>query len=235
MEEKVVGILGGMGPEATLDLFQKIIEFTDASKDQHHLRVIIDNNPKIPDRTEAIVGRGENPVPMMVRSCLVLEKAGVSFIVIPCVSAHFFLEELRSHLSLPILSIFDETADYLTRNFPDLNTVGLLASTGTVRGGRFQKRLLQSGVTIVVPEPDDQQKVVSIIYEIKRLNAGQVYEEGKKALVDVSNHLIYRGAQGIIAGCTELPLVLKSEDLPVPLFDVVSILARAAVGAAKSA
>ena len=140
MEEKVIGILGGMGPEATLDLFQKIIEFTDASKDQDHLRVIIDSNPKIPDRTEAILGRGEDPVPMMVRSVHALERAGASFVVIPCVSAHFFLEELRSQVDIPILSIFDETANYLIRNFPDLKTVGVLASTGTVRGGRFQKR-----------------------------------------------------------------------------------------------
>ena len=235
MEEKVIGILGGMGPEATLDLFQKIIEFTDASKDQDHLRVIIDSNPKIPDRTEAILGRGEDPVPMMVRSVHALERAGASFVVIPCVSAHFFLEELRSQVDTPILSIFDETASYIIRNFPDLKTVGVLASTGTVRGGRFQKRLSESGLGIVVPTPNDQQKIISIIYRIKRLNASQVCEEGKRVLIDVSHHLIQRGAQGIIAGCTELPLVLKSEDLSVPVFDVESILARAAVTAAKSA
>jgi len=234
MNEKVVGILGGMGPEATLDLFQKIIKFTNASKDQDHLRVIIDSNPKIPDRTEAILGRGEDPVPMMVRSVLALERAGASFVVIPCVSAHFFLNQLRSQVDLPILSIFDETANYLIRNFSDLKTVGLLASTGTVRGGRFQKRLLESGIMVVVPEPDDRQKVVSIIYEIKRLNASQVYEKGKKVLVDVSRRLIQRGSQGIIAGCTEVPLVLESKDLPVPVFDVVSILAGAAVRVARS-
>jgi aspartate racemase len=234
MNEKVVGILGGMGPEATLDLFQKIIKFTNASKDQDHLRVIIDSNPKIPDRTEAILGRGEDPVPMMVRSVLALERAGASFVVIPCVSAHFFLDQLRSQVDLPILSIFDETANYLIRNFPDLRTVGLLASTGTVRGGRFQKRLLESGIVVVMPEPDDRQKVVSIIYEIKRLNASQVYEKGKEVLVDVSRRLIQRGSQGIISGCTEVPLVLESKDLPVPVFDVVSILAGAAVRVARS-
>jgi aspartate racemase len=235
MEEKAIGILGGMGPEATLDLFQKIIEFTDASKDQDHVRVIIDSNPKIPDRTEAILGRGEDPVPMMARSVRTLEMAGANFVVIPCVSAHFFLEELRSQVDIPILSIFDETANYLIRSFPDLKTVGVLASTGTVRGGRFEKRLSESGLGIVVPTPNDQQKVISIIYKIKRLNASRVYGEGKRVLIDVSHHLIRRGAQGIIAGCTELPLVLKSEDLSVPVFDVASILARAAVTAAKSA
>jgi aspartate racemase len=106
MKEKTIGILGGMGPEATLDFFGKIIQNTPATSDQEHLRVIIDNNPKIPDRTEAILGKGESPVPVMVQGGLSLAKAGADFIVIPCISAHFFLDELRCNLSLPIISAF---------------------------------------------------------------------------------------------------------------------------------
>ena len=125
MREKVIGILGGMGPEATLNLFEKIIQYTSTSKDQDHLRVIIDNNPKIPDRTQAIFGLGENPVPMMVQSGLALSKAGADFLIIPCVSAHHYLEELRRQIGLPIMSILDETANFLVIKFPEIKKIGI--------------------------------------------------------------------------------------------------------------
>lgn len=233
MEEKIIGILGGMGPEATLDFFGKIIQNTPATRDQEHLRLIIYNNPKIPDRTEAILKRGESPVPMMVRSGRFLAKAGADFIVIPCISAHFFLEELRRKLSLPIISAFDEISALITREYPDIKVVGLLATKGTISGGLFQKRLLESGITTLIPEPDDQERVSSAIYKIKGSTASQVREESKKILIDVANHLIKRGSQGIIAGCTEIPLALKPDDVTVPLFDSLLILARAAVREAK--
>jgi len=230
---KVIGILGGMGPEATLDFFGKIIQHTVANRDQDHLKVIIHNNPKIPDRTEAILENGESPVPMMVQSGLSLAKAGAGFIVIPCVSAHFFLGELRRKLSLPILSVFDEIATLITQNHPDIKSIGLLATKGTIHGGLFQKRLLENGITTLVPEPDDQERVMSTIYKIKGLQATQVRYEGKEILIDVANHLIKRGSHGIIAGCTEIPLVLEPEDVTVPLFDPLLILARAAVREAQ--
>ena len=229
MGEKTIGVLGGMGTEATLYLFEKIIQVTPAYREQDQLRVIIDNNPKIPDRTKAIFGKGENPVPMMVRSGLSLAKAGADFLVIPCVSAHFFLEELRHQLSLPIVSILDETGDFLARNHPGLKTVGLVATTGTIHGGFFQKRLLESGIKTLVSEPDDQQRVMSSIYRIKGFRANEVREETREVLIDVANRLIEMGSEAIIAGCTEIPLVLETVDVSVPLLDTVLILARAAV------
>lgn len=225
----MIGILGGMGPEATLYLFEKIIENTPASRDQEHLRVIIDNNPKIPDRTQAIFGKGENPVPLMVGSGMALEKAGADFIVIPCVSAHFFLEDLRNRLKLPILSIFDETASLIERDYQSIEKVGLLATTGTINGGLFQERLRKSAIETVSPDPDDQQSVMSAIYTIKGTKRGPDREGSREELIHVSERLIEKGAQGIIAGCTEIPLALKPEDLSVPLFDSILVLALAAV------
>ena len=233
MEEKVIGILGGMGPEATLDFFGKIIQSTPATKDQEHLRLIIDNNPKIPDRTEAILEKGESPVPIMVRSGLSLEKAGADFIVIPCISAHFFLDELRRKLSLSILSALDEVSVLITRDHPDIEAVGLLATKGTIHGGLFQKRLLERGITTLVPDPDDQEHAMGAIYKIKALKASRVREECKKTFIDISSNLIKKGSQGIIAGCTEIPLVLEPKDLMVPLFDPLLILAKAAVREAR--
>lgn len=229
MAEKVIGILGGMGPEATLSLFEKIIANTPATRDQEHLRVIIDNNPKVPDRTPAILGLGQSPVPAMVESGRALERAGADFMVIPCVSAHFFLDDLRAQLTLPILSLVDAVAEELERQQPVPAAVGLLATTGTIHGGKFQERLLKSGIATLVPDGDDQKRVMSVIYRIKATSSGPHREEMRYELQSVVATLIQRGAQAIAAGCTEIPLVLRSQDVPVPFFDSLLVLARAAI------
>ncbi|GAH53208.1 unnamed protein product, partial [marine sediment metagenome] len=110
MPEKIIGILGGMGPEATVDLFHKIIKFTPAKKDQDHFRIIIDNNPKIPDRTAAILGKGEDPLPALQETARNLEKAGVDFIIIPCNTAHYFLPQIQKSVNIPVLNMIEETA-----------------------------------------------------------------------------------------------------------------------------
>lgn len=229
MAEKVIGILGGMGPEATLSLFEKIIANTPATRDQDHLRVIIDSNAKIPDRTPAILGQGETPVPAIIESGRTLERAGADFIVIPCVSAHFFLDELSGQLTLPILSLFDAVAEELERQQPVPAAVGLLATTGTIHGGRFQERLQKRGIDTLVPGLDDQKRVMSVIYRVKATSSGAGREEMRSELRSVVTTLVDRGAQAIVAGCTEIPLVLRSQDVPLPFFDSLVVLARAAI------
>ena len=232
MNQKTIGILGGMGPEATVDCFAKIIKNTPAAKDQDHLRVVIDSNPKVPDRTAAIIGDGESPVPVMVRGCLALQHAGADFIIIPCVSAHVFLADVQQQIELPVLSIFDAVAEAVTRDHPGIKTVGLLGTTGTVSGGLFQKRLAQEDITTRVPDDAMQSKIMEAIYDIKNTNPSRTRSEITDALVSAAESLISQkpeGAQGIIAGCTEVPLALKQNDLSVPYFDAVTILARAAI------
>ena len=231
--QKVIGILGGMGPEATLYLFEKIIRNTPAECDQDHLRVIIDNNPKVPDRTRAILENGEDPVPMMLKSGRTLIQAGADFIIIPCISAHYFLDELNRKLSRPILSAFDAVAKKIVSNHPDIKTVGLLATNGTIQGGCFRKRLTESGIQTQVPDGPDQRHVMTAIYSIKGDPAGLACAENKTAIKHVAGHLIQNGCQGIIAGCTEIPLVLSPEDMEVPLFNPLLILAEAAIQEAK--
>src|SRR5210317_2016823 len=150
MKEKTIGILGGMGPEATLDCYSRIISSTPAKTDQEHLRVIIDSNPKVPDRTAAIIAAGQSPVPVLVAGCRALQQAGADFIIIPCVSAHFFLADVQQQIELPILSIFDAVTETITREYPAIKIVGLLGTTGTVSGGLFQKRLAQEDITTLV-------------------------------------------------------------------------------------
>lgn len=230
--EKIVGILGGMGPEATLNLFDKILRNTPATKDQEHVRIIIDNNPKVPDRTLAIIGDGESPVPMLVESGRTLEKAGVDFVVMPCISAHYFLEAMRSELKVPILSVFDEVTVQIKKEYPTVKTVGLMATTGTVEGGLFQKRLEKDSIKTLTPESEAQEQVMSAIYQIKK-GEGAHRKECKTMLQAVANHLIEQGAECIIAGCTEIPLELTSQDITVPLFDPLLVLAQAAIREAK--
>jgi aspartate racemase len=230
MEEKVIGILGGMGPEATVSLFKKIVEVTGATRDQDHIRIIIDNNPKIPDRTPAILGRGESPVPMMVSTARNLEHAGADFIIIPCVSAHHFIGSLEEAISVPILSIVDAVIADLGRASPSLDTVGLLATTGTITGSHFQRGLEGAGYLVKIPTPPDQEKLVmEAIYGEGGIKAGFLTAENRDRLMEASRRLVAVGVQGIIAGCTEVPLVLSQEALSVPFFDSLLILAREAV------
>jgi aspartate racemase len=230
MTEKTIGILGGMGPEATVDLFGKIIANTPADKDQDHLRVVIDSNPKVPDRTAAILRGGTSPVPAMKAGIEALERAGADFVVIPCVSAHFFLLELQRASGLPILSMFDVTAEHIREQYPNTHKVGMLATTGTLQGGRFRERLQQAGIETITPPGPDQERVMMAIYEIKgAAAAGKDRNAIRAEIREVAGRLIQRGAQGVVAGCTEIPLVLNPGDLGVPVFDTILLLARAAI------
>ena len=232
MAEKTIGILGGMGPEATLDLFAKIIAHTPAARDQDHLRVVIDSNPKVPDRTDAILRGGESPVPAMRAGIDALKRAGADFVVIPCLSAHFFLDELQRDAGLQILSMFDVAAEHIRAHHPNIRKVGMLATNGTLQGGRFRERLQVSGIETLTPAGSDQERVMVSIYKIKGAPGGRGRSAIAAEIREIAGRLLRRGVQGVVAGCTEIPLVLKPGDLDVPVFDTLTLLARAAVAAA---
>ena len=232
MTDKTIGVLGGMGPEATLDCFGKIIKNTPAKTDQDHLRVVIDSNPAIPDRIAAIVGDGESPVPALVAECRVLEKAGADFIIIPCVTVHVFLSEIQAHSQLPILSIIDAVAEAVCRKIPEARTIGLMGTIATIKGGLFQKRLAEENINTLLPDSAAQAKIIDAIKDIKDIRSPRTRSEITAALIGAARSLINKkpeGARAIIAGCTEIPLALGQEHLPVPYFDALTILARAAI------
>ena len=226
---RVIGVMGGMGPEATLAFFGSLLTLTPADRDQDHLRVIIDSNPAIPDRSAAVLSGGPSPVPMMAGSIAGLERAGADFVVIPCVSAHMFVDELKEHIKLPLLSILDVVADQISSDRRAIRRVGLLATSGTVKAGLFQRRLMVAGVDVILPDLQDQEAVMSAIYAVK---AGGERGQAANALRLVAHRLVQRGAQGIVLGCTEIPLVFDAKGLAIPVFDSLMILARAAVRAA---
>ncbi|MCJ7622105.1 MAG: amino acid racemase [Anaerolineaceae bacterium] len=231
MKEKVIGILGGQGPEATLDLYRRIIKNTPAHTDQEHFRTIIDCNPKGPNPNNAITKGEPDPTLTLCETARNLEKAGVDFIVIPCNTVHIFLDAIQASVSIPIYSIVDETVAALLAQLPQVRQVGLLASPAVVATGLYAKKLGVEGVSTTTPYEDGMQLVHDVIFAVK---AGDKGPEVKAKLIQVANDLISRGAQALILGCTELPLVLSQGDLAVPAIDTLEVLALAAVREAKA-
>ena len=229
MPRKIIGILGGMGPEATADLFLKVIKSTPAKKDQDHLRIIVDNNPQIPDRTAAILHGGEDPTPMLVETARNLERAGASFLIIPCNTAHYFHGPIQKAVSIPVLHMMSATADEIKAR--GIKKAGLLASDGTVQSGLYHKALVQRGIEVIVPSPKTQEQVMAAIYGVK---SGE-FTRSARAAGEAAEELIEAGAGGVIAGCTEIPLILKDGDVSMPVIDATLALARAAVREALGA
>jgi aspartate racemase len=230
MEEKIIGILGGMGPEATADLFYKIIKATNAKKDQEHLRIIIDNNPKIPDRTAAILGKGENPLPLLQKTAHNLEKAGADFLVIPCNTAHYFIPAIEKSIRIPVLNMIEETLKDIKEKLPDIKKIGLLATMGIYKTGLYDQYFNKYNIAGISPEEKAIAKIMEVIYAVK---ADKLSRDIKESMLKIAGDLINNGAEAIIAGCTEIPLILKQKDIPVPLIDPTNILAKAAVKKAR--
>lgn len=228
MKRKTIGILGGIGPYATVDLFRKIIEATPAQRDQEHLRILVDNNPRIPDRTQAILGKGKSPLSMMIETAKNLEKAGADFIVIPCNTAHFWLGELQESLSIPIIDMVEETARAISTRFPHLHKVGLIATRGTIKSKVYHQVFERMGWKVITPKETGQEIVMKAIYGEEGIKTGKL-EKPRPKIIKVARELLGMGAEIIVAGCTEVPLVLREEDLSIPVVDPAEILAKAAV------
>jgi aspartate racemase len=220
-----IGIIGGMGPRATLDLFQKIIDNTPANNDQEHLPILIDNNPQIPDRTAFLINNGANPFPQLLASAIKLEAGGAEAICMPCNTAHYFLENLEKEVLIPFISIIESTYLAITHAIPTVKKIGLLATAGTTKARIYHKVFEKGRIELIDISKEDQQTIMEIIYGIK---AGNIQGQVKKiqALVEKLTDL---GAEAIIAGCTELPLLTKYISPSVPFFDPTLILAKAVV------
>jgi aspartate racemase len=225
LKRKTVGILGGMGPEATGDLFLKIVRATPARRDQDHLRIIVDSLPQVPDRTAAILGKAPDPSPALQAAARRLESWGAELIVIPCNTAHYYHGAIQGAVGVPVLDIMQETARAIRRDHPGVRNVGVLASTGTLNTGLYRNALAAEGLVEVVPSPEAQAAVMEAIYGVK---AGQ-QGAPRQLLVAASAEMIASGAQAIVAGCTEVPIALSAEDISVPYVDATLALAQAAV------
>lgn len=221
---KTIGILGGMGPLATADLFKKIIILTDAASDNEHIPIIVENNTKIPDRTDYIINNGQDPTTHMIKSAIRLEMMGADVIIMPCNTAHYFYDEIIKYIKTPFINMIAETAKEAKKLYEG-RKIGLLATEGTCKAGIYDKVFREYDLELVKPSPDKQKHVMELIYDIKKgkndidlTNFNTVLEDLKK-----------QDAQGFILGCTELPVAFEMFNIKEEYIDPTSILACSAI------
>ena len=197
---KTIGIIGGMGPLATVHLFERIVLRTKAQKDQDHIRVLIDSNTNIPDRTKAIIGDGEDPVKELVNSAKILEKGGADFLIMPCNTAHYFIDEIKKSVNIPFLNMPEETVKYTYDKYGKDTVVGIMATDGTIKSKIYENYYSKLGIKTVVPVKT-QERIMKFIYDvIKKGN----YNAGTDLLFECANELKELGATTFLLGCTEL-------------------------------
>lgn len=221
-----VGILGGMGPEATIDFMNRIIALTPATTDADHIHMLVDNNPHVPSRQAAILGEGIDPGPTLAKMAKKLEDAGADVLVMPCNTAHAWQEDIVEATAIPFVSIIDETAAQCV----EFKRVGLLATRACLRSGLYQAKFAAAGKELLLPTDDELAEFSRLIAMIKTGEKGAAVGVAMRALAE---GLSERGAQAVIAGCTEIPLVLDVGALSVPLLSSTDILAEATVVIAR--
>lgn len=219
-----LGVIGGLGPMATAFFMQMVIEMTEAETDQEHIEMLIHNCPSIPDRTSYIVGQSdENPEKPMIDIGKRLADNGAEVIAIPCITAGYFYEQLSREIPVPIINIIEETARYLKER--NIETVGLMATDGTIQCELFQKELQEQGIEVVLPDEGGQKDVMHLIY--RNVKATKPIEMDR--FERVSDKLRSRGAQVIILGCTELSMIRRDEEIGAGYLDVMQVLAKCSV------
>jgi aspartate racemase len=230
-KRKIVGVLGGMGPDATVDFMTKVIALTRADKDQDHLHMLVDHDPTVPNRQDAILGDGEDPGPAMAAMARRLEAAGADFLVIPCNTAYAFQDSVLDVISIPLISIIDESIAAVGEKAPDAKAVGLLATNGCLQAGVYQSAMAAKDLAAVMPEDEELEQLMTLVNGIK---AGHKGSDVSASMRKLAEGLVDRGAAAIIAGCTEIPLVLDDSMLEVPLISSTDVLAQRTVQFAQS-
>ncbi|WP_369798855.1 aspartate/glutamate racemase family protein [Cupriavidus sp. SK-4] len=234
-----LGIVGGIGPAATVDFMAKIVRNTSAAKDQDHIRLLVEQNPQIPDRTAHLLHQADDPTLALYATCRRLEAGGASAIALPCNTAHAFVERIQPYLGVPIINMLQETVDDIVRRYGAGSTVGLLATSGTV-ASRVYHSVAQPLLTVLTPEPDFQQRVMNAIYGPRGVKAGYTDGACRDDLLAAIDHLAARGAAVMILGCTELPLIVAQTDRhsaagkTVAVVDPTNVLARRCIQIAQA-
>lgn len=216
---KVLGVLGGMGPAATLDFLAKLQAATPVSREQDHLRVLVDINPKVPDRNV----EGSDPGPVLAAMAASLRDAGAQVLAIACNTAHAYAADVRAS-GLPLIDML-ETAGLAARS-QGANVVGVLGTSLAL--GLYRDRFSQLDLEVVTLDDHEQVEFMALLYRIKR---GDVGQGSRDAMAALAHRLIGKGAQAVVAGCTEVPLVLSQTELSAPFLDATETLAARCVEA----
>lgn len=219
---KTAGVMGGMGPDATIDFMSRVTAMTESGRDQDHVHMIVDQDPTVPNRQAAINSGQDDVTPHLTAMARRLEKAGADFLVMVCNTAHVFLEGVRTETSIPFVSIIDESIAEIDRVSPGASIVGVMATDGCLDTCIYQEAIEASGRAALIPDDGNIEELMRLIHAIKAGNKSPDIAHGMKA---VAQSLVDSGAEVIIAGCTEIPIVFEGHDFAVPVIASTNVLA----------
>ena len=222
MNNKTVGVMGGLGPMATVYFFEMVVRLTDAYNDQDHIDMIINNRATTPDRTEYIIGKSKNsPVDILIKDAKRLEASEVDFLVITCNTAHYFYKEISESVNIPVINIIEETIKYAKEK--GYKKLGILATTGNIQTKLYQNMSKKYDIQYLVLDDNRQKDLMDIIY--KNIKSGKDADMNKfNKLVD---YLKDNDCDGAILGCTELSILKNDNNLDDQFYiDSLEVLAR---------
>ncbi len=219
--KKIVGVMGGMGPAATIDFMSKVVAIVDSGKDQDHLHLIVDQDPTVPNRQAAITTGFDDVSPRITEMAKRLEAAGADFLVMICNTAHAFLDGVNAEINIPLINIIDESVAEIDRVCSGASVVGIMATDGCLNSGLYQGALQASGREAIIPDDRNLIELMRLIHAIK---AGNESVDISKSMEAVARTLVARGAEVIIAGCTEIPIVFESKGFDIPVISSTDVL-----------
>lgn len=225
-ERKKLGVIGGMGPEATCYFYENIIAHTKAEKDQDHIDMVILSHASIPDRTQAIKsGESAGLVRMLQEDARTLEQLGVANIAITCNTSHYYYEQIQKAVSVPVINMIHESVAYAVREIPDVRKIGIMATDGTIESRIYHKECRKLGVTPVKPSPERQKDVMSLIYD--DIKSGK---KGDRAKFDrVMSEFLRKGCDAVILACTELSVFKGKHEIPTMCLDAMDVLVKESI------
>ncbi len=227
---KTLGIIGGMGPLATVTLFNKIVLATEAQNDQEHIHIIIDNNTRIPDRTEFLLGTGlvgtdKDPTNELIKSAQMLEGAGADFLIMPCNTAHYFYQIVKRQVKIDFLNMIEETLKVVQSEYPASKKVGILGTDGTVVTKIYDMYYNKQDIEVVAPEKETQKALMDIIYGIKKGNRAFSVDP----IYNAVDELRAKGVDVFILGCTELSVANEMHKFEGNFVDALNVIAERAI------
>jgi len=227
--EKVIGVIGGMGPEATVDFMHRLVARTPARDDADHLHVLVDNNPKIPSRIAALIkGTGEDPAPVLCGMAKGLQAQGADFLVMPCNTAHYYLPAIARSVTIPVLDMVELAIQKLAKP----QRVGMLASPAVRKVGLYQARMEQAGLQALFPEAQDEQALLGIIKAVK---AGRLDDNHREAYSKIAGKLLDAGADALLVACTEFSVIGPPAGVAAPVVDALDVLVESTIATARGA
>jgi aspartate racemase len=231
--DRIAGVMGGMGPDATVDFMAKVIALNASERDQDHVHMIVDQDPTVPNRRDAIAGDAGAVAAVtehLARMAKRLEDAGADFLVMVCNTAHVFLDGVHAVTTIPFISIIDTTIAEIENRCPETRIVGVMATDGCLDAGIYQRAVEASGRIALVPDAASKARLMSLINRIK---AGDQGPDVAAAMQAVAQSLVDAGADVIIGGCTEIPIVFEGDSFSVPVISSTNVLAQKTVDLAN--